>query len=117
MTTNPDIASLWARTTRVRITGTTGGSDLLHDVHDPAELRELAGLLAIDLTADGFCCMCWGDLRFDLSDARGRHVQRLRLHLGKVSSDVEYGQDGQFPLVHSEGLRDWLSVRGLCQPL
>ncbi|MEU6766941.1 hypothetical protein ABZ916_31120 [Streptomyces sp. NPDC046853] len=117
MKTASDIASLWARTTRVEITGTTGGPDVRHDVRDPDELRELAALLAVDLTADAFCCMCWGDLRFLLSDAGGRHVERLTLHLGPASSDVEYGDDGQFPLVRSGDLRNWLAVRGLCQPV
>lgn len=65
MTATPGIASLWARTTSVRITGTTGGTEL---------------------------------------------------HLGRVSSDLTYGQDGQFPLAPSAGLRNWLSVRDLCQP-
>ncbi|MEV0526326.1 hypothetical protein AB0I66_23070 [Streptomyces sp. NPDC050439] len=117
MTTASDIAALWARTSRVEITGTMGQPELERDVRDPDELRELAGLLAVDLTADAFCCMCWGDLRFTLSDARGKHVDQLTLHLGTSSSDVAYGRNGQFPLVDSEGLRDWLSVRGLCQPV
>ncbi|MGW7082091.1 hypothetical protein ACWGH2_01115 [Streptomyces sp. NPDC054871] len=116
MNTASDITSLWERTTSVQITGTLGEPELRHDVSDPCELRELSTLLAINLSADAFCCMCWGDLRFLLSDARGRHVEQLTLHLGSTGSELEYGQDGQFPLVHAEALRNWLSVRGLCQP-
>lgn len=114
--TTTDMASLWARTTRVEITGTLGEPELRHDVRDLGELRELSRLLAVDLTADAFCCMCWGDLRFLLSDARGGHVEQLTLHLGRASSGLDCGQDGQFPLVHAEDLRSWLAVRGLRQP-
>ncbi|MEV6753295.1 hypothetical protein [Streptomyces sp. NPDC051214] len=117
MTTAADIAALWARTTRVEITGTTGQPELEREVRDPDELRELSGLLAVDLTADAFCCMCWGDLRFTLSDARGRQVGRLTLHLSGSGGDLECGQDGQFPLLDAEGLRDWLTARGLAQPV
>ncbi|GAA3148724.1 hypothetical protein ACFQ0X_10845 [Streptomyces rectiviolaceus] len=114
--TTADMTSLWARTTRVEITGTPGEPELRYDVRDAGELRELSGLLTVDLTADAFCCMCWGDLRFLLSDARGRHVEQLTLHLGSASSDLDCGRAGQFPLVHAEGLRNWLTVRGLRQP-
>ncbi|MGW0905558.1 hypothetical protein [Streptomyces sp. NPDC002853] len=117
MTTAADLTALWARTTRVEITGTMGEPELERDVRDPGELRELSRLLAVDLTADAFCCMCWGDLRFTLSDARGRHVEQLTLHLSGSGGDLDCGKDGQFPLVDADGLRDWLSARGLCQPV